>query len=104
MKVKGKKITGYESVRLSDPSLTTISDSIDKNYKAYVNFVSFLKSPITRKEYIIRLRNYLRSPSVSFSTFDELLSRDPRLIERGIIDILIDMRHRRELSLLYYVC
>jgi len=37
----------------------------------YVNFVSSLKSQITRKAYVIRLKNYLRSPSISFSTFDE---------------------------------
>ena len=76
MIVNGKKITGYESVRLSDPSLITISDSIDENHKAYVNFVSSLKSPITRKAYVIRLKNYLLSPTSTFSTFDELLSRD----------------------------
>jgi integrase len=96
--VSGKKITGYESVRLADPSLITICDSIDGNHEAYVNFVSSLKSPITRKAYVIRLKNYLRSPSISFSTFDELLGRDVRLIEHGIIDMLIDMRHRRQLS------
>ena len=45
----GKKITGYESVRLSDPSSITISDLIDQSHKAYVNFVPSLKSPITRK-------------------------------------------------------
>ncbi|HEX5518834.1 MAG TPA: hypothetical protein VFX18_00180, partial [Candidatus Nitrosocosmicus sp.] len=72
MIVKGKKITGYESVRLSDPSLVTISDSIDENHRAYVNFVSSLKSPITSKAYVIRLKYYLRSPSISFSSFDEL--------------------------------
>ncbi len=96
--VNGKKITGYESVRLSDLSLITISDSIDENHRAYVNFISFFKSPITRKAYVIRLKNYLRSPSISFSTFDELLSRDLRIIEQGIIELLIDMRHRKELS------
>jgi len=96
--VNGKKITGYESIRLSNPSLITKSDSIDENHVAYVNFVSSLKSPITRKAYVIRLKNYLRSPSISFSTFDELLSRDLRLIEQGIIELLIDMRHNKELS------
>jgi hypothetical protein len=54
--LNGKKITGYESIRLSDPSLNTKSDSIDENHKAYVNFVSSLKSPITRKSYVIRLK------------------------------------------------
>lgn len=98
MIVTGKKVTGYESVRLSDPSLVTISDSIDENHKTYVNFVSSLKSPITRKAYVIRLKNYLRSHSISFSTFDELLSRNPRLIEQGIIYLLIDMRHKKNLS------
>jgi hypothetical protein len=44
-----KKLTGYESVRLSDPSSITISDLIDQSHKAYVNFVPSLKSPITRK-------------------------------------------------------
>ena len=98
MIVNGKKITGYESIRLSNPSLITKSDSIDENHVAYVNFVSSLKSPITRKAYVIRLKNYLRSPSISFSTFDELLSRDLRLIEQGIIELLIDMRDNKELS------
>ena len=98
MIINGNKVTGYESVRLSDPSSITISDLIDQSHKAYVNFVSSLKSPITRKAYVIRLKNYLRSPSISFSTFDELLSRDLRLIEQGIIELLIDMRHNKELS------
>lgn len=95
---KDKKITGYESVRLSDPSLSNITDSIDENHRAYVNFVSSLKSEITLKAYVIRLKQYLRSPMVSFSTFDELLNRDVRMIEQGIIDILIDMRHKQNLS------
>jgi hypothetical protein len=91
-------VTGYESVRLSNPSLATISDSIDENNKAYVNFVSFLKSSITRKAYVIRLKNYLRSHSISFSTFDELLGGDLCLIEQGFIELLIYMHHRKELS------
>jgi len=41
-------------------------------------------------------KNYLRSSSISFSTFDELLSRNPRIIEQSIIDILINMRHRHQ--------
>ena len=51
--VNGKKITEYESVRLSYPSLVAISDSIGENHRACVNFVSSLKSPITRKAYVI---------------------------------------------------
>jgi hypothetical protein len=96
--VDGKKITGYESLRFSDLSLVAVTDSIDENHRAYVNFVSSLKSPISRKAYVIRLKNYLRSASISFSTFDEFLSRNPRLIEQGIIKLLIDMHHRKELS------
>jgi len=46
MMVNSKKVTGCESIRLSDPPLITISDSIDENHKAFVNFVSSLKSPI----------------------------------------------------------
>ena len=49
MIVNGRKITGYESVRLSNPSLTTISDSIDENHKAYVNFVSSLNRQLQGK-------------------------------------------------------
>ena len=60
--INGKKTTGYESVRLSDTSLLSLSDSIDERHKAHVNFVSSLKSPITRKAYAIRLKNYLGSP------------------------------------------
>ncbi|MGD9672131.1 MAG: hypothetical protein AB7U98_01475 [Candidatus Nitrosocosmicus sp.] len=71
---------------------------IDENHRAYVNFVSSLKSPITKKAYVIRLKNYLRSPTISFSTFDELLSRDRQIIEQGIIDILISMRYKMNLS------
>jgi hypothetical protein len=96
----GKKITGYESVRLSDPSLITISDSINEDHRAYVNFVSSIKSPITKKAYVIRLKNYLRSPIVNFCNFDELLKRDAREIDQGIIDILVDMRHNRQLSII----
>jgi hypothetical protein len=33
MIINGKKNTGYESIRLSDSSLVTISNSIDKNHK-----------------------------------------------------------------------
>ena len=44
------------------------------------------------------MKSYLRSPSSSFSTFDELLGRGLRVIEQGIIELLIDMRHRKELS------
>ncbi|HSA74912.1 MAG TPA: hypothetical protein VLE21_01860 [Candidatus Nitrosocosmicus sp.] len=66
---------------------------IDEKHKAYVNFISSLKSPITRKAYVIRLKNYLRSPIIQFSTFDELLSRDRHSIEQGIIDILIEMQY-----------
>jgi len=71
---------------------------IDEHHRAYVNFVSSLKSPITRKAYVIRLKNYLRSPKISFSTFDELLKRDRRIIEQGLIDILINMRYELDLS------
>ena len=98
MIVNGKKVTGYKSVRLYDTSSFTISDSIGETNKAYVNFISSLKSPITRKAYVIRLKYYLLSPSISFSTFDELLSRDSRLLEQGIIDSLIGMHHKKELS------
>lgn len=89
---------GQEFIKTTDSSPIGISDLIDENHKAYVNFVSSLKSSITRKAYVIRLKNYLRSPLISFSTFDELLGRDIRSVEQGIIDILIDMRHKKQLS------
>ncbi len=60
MIVNGKKVTGYESVMLSDQSLNTITDSINTNHWAYVNFIFSLKTPITTKAYVIRLKNYLR--------------------------------------------
>jgi integrase len=94
----GKNIIEYESGRISNLSITVSSNLIEENHKAYVNFISSLKSPITKKTYVFQLKNYLRSSSISFSTFDELLSRNPRIIEQSIIDILIDMRHRRQLS------
>ena len=55
--MNGGKITGYESVRLSNASLLTPSDSIE-SHKAYANFVSSLKSPIARKAYVIRLKYF----------------------------------------------
>jgi len=67
----GKNIIEDESGKISNLSITISSNLIDENHKAYVNFVSSLKSQITRKAYVIRLKNYLRSPSISFSTFDE---------------------------------
>jgi integrase len=84
------KITNY--------TLNSTYNPIDENHRAYVNFVSSLKSPITRKAYVIRLKNYLRSPIISFSTFDELLSRERLVIEQELIDILINMRHKMNLS------
>lgn len=56
MILNGKEITGYESVRLSNLSLSNIIDSIDENSMTYVNFVSSLKSFITLKAHIIRLK------------------------------------------------
>lgn len=53
---------------------------------------------ITRKAYEIRLKNYLRTPIISFSTFDELLTRNPLQIEQGVIDIIIEMRYKRQMS------
>jgi len=44
------------------------------------------------------LKNYLRSHSLSFSTFDELLGGNLCLIEQGIIELLIDVRHKKDLS------
>jgi hypothetical protein len=79
--VDGKKITGKESTRLSNLSLVTISDSVDESHRAHVNFVSSLKSPIPKKAYVIRLKNYLSSLIVNFSTFDKLLKRDMWIIE-----------------------
>ncbi len=49
MIVNSKKVSGYESVRLCDSSLVTISDFIDENNKTYVNFVSSLKSSLQEK-------------------------------------------------------
>ena len=94
----GKNIIECESGRISNLSIPVSSNLIDENHKAYVNFISSLKSPNTNKTYVFQLKNYLRSPPISFSTFDELLSRNPSIIEQSIIDILIDMRHRRQLS------
>lgn len=59
--------------------------------------MSSLKSSITRKAYEIRLKNYLRT-LISFSTFDELLTRNPLQIEQGVIDIIIEMRYKRQMS------
>lgn len=74
------------------------SIAIDENHRAYVNFVSSLKASITKKAYEIRLKNYLRTPIISFSTFDELLTRNPRQLEQGIIDLIIEMRYKRQMS------
>ena len=81
MIVNGKKITGKESTRLSNLFLITISDSVDESHRAHVNFVSSLKSPIPKKAYVIRLKNYLRLFDINFSTFDKLLKRDVWIIE-----------------------
>lgn len=56
MIVIGRKIIGYESIRLSNPTLATITDSIDENHIAYVNFVSSQNSSVTRKAYVIQLK------------------------------------------------
>ncbi|HEX5185772.1 MAG TPA: hypothetical protein VFV86_02690 [Nitrososphaeraceae archaeon] len=98
MIVNGRKITGSESVRLTNSNASLLHNLLDETHTAYVNFVSSIKSPITLKSYNIFLKNYLRNPRISFSNFDELLSRDIRAIEQGIIDILIDMRQKQNLS------
>ena len=92
---------GRNFERQYGPSNLTLNSTftpIDENHRAYVDFFSSLESHITRKAYVIRLKNYLRSPKIFFSTVDELLKRDRRIIERGIIDILIDMRYKSDLS------
>ncbi len=98
MIVNGRKITGPESVRLANAGANLYTNQLDETHKAYVNFVSSIKSPITLKSYTNILKNYLRNPKVSFTTFDELLSRDLRVIEQEIIDILIDIRQKQNLS------
>ena len=92
------RITTSESVRLTSANANLLSNPLDETHKAYINFVSSLKSPITLKSYTIILKNYLRNPKISFTTFDELLIRDVRVIEQGIIDILIDIRQKQNLS------
>jgi hypothetical protein len=87
-----------QEIEQSKSALTPTSLSLDESHKAYV---SSLKSPITRKAYVIRLKNYLRSPVIRFSTFDELLNRERAIIEQGLIDVLIEMRYKRCLS---YLC
>ena len=84
--------------RASNSTLNSTFNPIDENHRVYVNFISSLKSSITKKAYVIRLKNYLRSPTISFSSFDELLSRDRCTIEQGTIDILINMRYKLHLS------
>ncbi len=100
--MKGLKPTDEGNFSLENELSNSVLKSnliiIDEKHTAYVNFISSLKSPITRKAYIIRLKNYLRSPIIQFSTFDELLNRDRRLIEQGLIDILIEMRYKLNLS------
>jgi len=98
MKVNGRKITGPESVRLTNANANLLSNPLDETHKAYINFISSIKSPITLKSYTIILKNYLRNQKISFTTFDEILTRDIRLIEQGIIDMLIDIRQKQNLS------
>ncbi len=89
---------GQELNETSNTSTVRIPIKIDESHRAYVNFISSLKSSITKKAYVIRLKNYLKSPEISFSTFDELLSRNVREIEQGIIDLLVEMRYKKNLS------
>jgi len=58
-----------QEYKSSKSTLIPTFNPIDEDHKAYVNFVSLLKSPITKKAYVIRLKNYLKSPTISFSTF-----------------------------------
>ena len=99
MIVNGRKITGPESVRLTNSNVNLLSNPLDETHRAYLNFVSSIKSPITVKSINIILKNYLRNPKISFTTVDELLSRHIRVIEQGIIEILIDIRQKKKLVL-----
>ena len=53
MIVIGRKIMVAKALD-SKPYIAAITDSIDENHMAYVNFVSSLKSPFTRKANVIQ--------------------------------------------------
>ena len=40
----------------------------------------------------------MRTASISFTTFDELLKGDVRHLEQGVVDILISMRYQKQMS------
>jgi hypothetical protein len=62
----------------------------------YRNFIHSIFSPYSRSMYIHILKNYMAYRMVS--NIDDLLNKDPKLLQSHIIDYLIDLKTTRNLS------
>lgn len=88
---------------VSAPAITTTSPidtsnanklTLDyKNHPAYVLFISSLKANYTKIKYDGCLQKYLKLPSnTSITSLSDILSKDPKVIEKEIITQLIEMK------------
>jgi integrase len=64
--------------------------------EAYRNFIHSISSPYSRSMYIHIIKNYMAYRMVS--DIDDLLNKDPKLLQSHIIDYLIDLKTTRNLS------
>ena len=66
-----------------------------KEHKAYILFISCLRSHYTKIKYDGCLQKYLRLDcNRSLSALDQVLAKDPKVIEGEIIGQLIEMKNK----------
>lgn len=88
--------------QLSIPTIkttTTITTKAEiKNHIAYRNFLNSLKSPYTKNTYSIFLNRFLSLPQYKDMTLDELLQTSPKILEADIIEHIVNMKEKENLS------
>ncbi len=65
-----------------------------KHHKAYILFISSLRSKYTKIKYDGCLQKYLKiSTNKSLTSLDQILKKDPKVIESEIIEQLVEMKN-----------
>ncbi|MDR4491755.1 MAG: hypothetical protein R2685_12765 [Candidatus Nitrosocosmicus sp.] len=91
--------SGQLSIPTTESNQTTITIKTEiKNHIAYRNFLNSLKSPYTKNAYSIFLNRFLSLPQYKDITLDELLQTSPKVLEADIIDHIVSMKEKENLS------
>jgi integrase len=69
-----------------------------ESHPAFRNFINSLKSPHTKLQYRDILFRYFMIPVNKNQSIDEILSKDPKVIEYEIVELLTQMKEERNLS------